>query len=50
MLTEGRNGLVRPCRADGDDVERRVVAEFAEKSAGGVRRPADAPERSVRAL
>ena len=25
MLTEGRNGLVRPCRADGDDVERRVA-------------------------
>ena len=30
MLTEGRNRLVRPCRADGDDVERRV--------AGGARR------------
>jgi len=25
MLTEGRNGLVRPCRADGEDVERRVA-------------------------
>ena len=30
MLTEGRNGLVRPCRADGDDVERRVAGGARE--------------------
>ena len=38
MLTEGRNGLVRPCRADGDDVERRSRAALTGVAAEGVRR------------